>query len=66
MLLFGIVVIVVSIPNANLIWSMAGLVIFGGYTILDFNWLRGAGAESAVPMAASIFLVLQLLGGERN
>jgi FtsH-binding integral membrane protein len=69
-----IVVIVVSIPNANLIWSMAGLVIFSGYTILDFNWLRGAGAESAVPIAASIFLdvfnvflfVLQLFGGERN
>jgi FtsH-binding integral membrane protein len=49
-------VIVVSIPNANLIWSMAGLVIFSGYTILDFNWLRGAGAETAVPIAASIFL----------
>jgi uncharacterized protein len=74
LLLFGIVAIVVSIPNANLIWSMAGLVIFGGYTILDFNRLRGAGAESAVPLAASIVLdifnvflfVLQLFGGERE
>jgi FtsH-binding integral membrane protein len=70
LLVFGIVAIFVSIPNANLIWSVAGLVIFGGYTILDFNRLRRAGAESAVPIAASIFLdvtniflfLLQLFG----
>jgi FtsH-binding integral membrane protein len=68
LLVFG--AIFVSIPNANLIWSVAGLVIFGGYTILDFNRLRRAGAESAVPIAASIFLdvtniflfLLQLFG----
>jgi hypothetical protein len=36
--------------------SVAGLVVFGGYTIVDFNRLRRAGAESAVPIAASIFL----------
>jgi len=35
---------------------MAGLVIFGGYTILDFNRLRRAGSDNAVPIAASIFL----------
>jgi FtsH-binding integral membrane protein len=35
---------------------VAGLVIFGGYTILDFNRLRRAGVDSAVPIAASIFL----------
>jgi FtsH-binding integral membrane protein len=49
-------------------------VIFGGYTILDFNRLRRAGAKSAVPIAAGIFLditnvfafVLELFGGGRD
>jgi FtsH-binding integral membrane protein len=70
LLVFGIVAIFVSIPQADLIWSIAGLVIFGGYTIFDFNRLRRAGRESAVPIAASIFLdilnvflfVLELFG----
>jgi modulator of FtsH protease len=72
LLAFGIVAILVSIPGANLIWSIAGLVIFGGYTIVDFNLLRRAGAESVVPIAASIFLdvanvflfLLALFGGD--
>jgi FtsH-binding integral membrane protein len=71
LLAFGIVAIFVSIPAENVIWSVAGLVIFGGYTILDFNRLRRAGQESAVPIAASIFLdvlniflfLLNLFGG---
>ncbi|MGH2796793.1 MAG: Bax inhibitor-1 family protein, partial [Thermoleophilaceae bacterium] len=74
LLLFGIVAIFVSIPYGNVIWSVAGLTIFGGYTVLDFNRLRRAGAESAVPIATSIFLditnvflfVLELFGGERD
>ena len=56
LLVFGLVAIFVSIPAENVIWSVAGLVIFGGYTILDFNRLRRSGQESAVPIAASIFL----------
>jgi FtsH-binding integral membrane protein len=71
LIVFGVVAIFVSIPAENLIWSIAGLVIFGGYTVLDFNRLRRAGQESAVPIAASIFLdvlniflfFLQLFGG---
>ena len=71
LIVFGLVAIFVSIPNENIIWSVAGLVIFGGYTVLDFNRLRRAGQESAVPIAASIFLdvlniflfFLQLFGG---
>jgi FtsH-binding integral membrane protein len=74
LLAFGLVAIFVSIPGANVIWAVAGLVIFGGYTILDFNRLRRAGADSAVPIAASIFLdvlniflfFLQLFGGGRD
>jgi hypothetical protein len=38
------------------IWSVARLVIFGGFTIFDFNRLRRAGADSAVPIAAASFL----------
>jgi modulator of FtsH protease len=71
---FGLVAIFVSIPNENIIWSVAGLVIFGGITVLDFNRLRRAGQEEAVPIAASIFLdvlniflfFLQLFGGNNE
>ena len=74
LIVFGIVAIFVSIPHVNLIWSIAGLVIFGGFTIFDFNRLRRTGLESAVPIAASIFLdvlnvflfFLQLFGGGRE
>jgi uncharacterized protein len=74
LIVFGLVTIFVSIPGGNVIWSVAGLVIFGGYTVLDFNRLRRAGQDSAVPIAASIFLdvvniflfFLQLFGGGRD
>jgi FtsH-binding integral membrane protein len=74
LVVFGLVAIFVSIPAENVIWSVAGLVIFGGYTILDFNRLRRSGQESAVPIAASIFLdvlniflfFLQLFGGSND
>jgi modulator of FtsH protease len=74
LLLFGLIGIFVTIPSANIIWSVAGLVIFGGYTILDFNRLRRAGSQDAVPIAASIFLdvlniflfLLQLFGAGRD
>jgi modulator of FtsH protease len=68
---FGVVAIFVSIPNANLIWAIGGLVIFGGWTIFDFNRLRRSGEQDAVPLAAGIFLdvlniflfFLQIFGG---
>jgi FtsH-binding integral membrane protein len=49
-------------------------VIFGGYTVLDFNRLHRSGHEEAVPIAASIFLdvlnvflfFLQLFGGDNE
>jgi modulator of FtsH protease len=52
----GIVLIFVRIPAAYTLWSLAGLAIFGLYTVLDFNRLRRAGNEEAIPLAASIFL----------
>ncbi len=74
LIVFGVVAIFVSIPHANLIYCVAGLVIFGAFTIFDFNRLRRTNMASAVPIAASIFLdifnvflfMLRLLGGGRN
>src|SRR4051794_40465082 len=37
---FGIVALFVSTPNKNIISPAAGLVIFGAFTIVDFNRLR--------------------------
>jgi uncharacterized protein len=73
LIVFGIVTIFISIPSANIIYSVLGLVIFGGYTIFDFNRLRRSNPDAAVPIAAGIFLdifnvfllVLNLFGGER-
>ena len=70
---FGIVAIFVSIPNSNIIYAVGGLAIFGAFTIYDFNRLRRATPDSAVAIAASIFLdifnvfllALELLGGRR-
>ena len=74
LIVFGIVAIFVSIPHANVIYAVAGLRDLGAYTVFDFNRLRRAGAENAVPLAASIFLdvlnvflfMLQLFGGENR
>jgi FtsH-binding integral membrane protein len=71
---FGIVGIFVSIPSGNIIYSVAGLGIFGAFTIYDFNRLRRAEPRSAVLIAASIFLdvfnifllALNLFGGSRR
>ena len=71
---FGIVAIFVSIPSGNVIYAVAGLGIFGGFTIFDFNRLRRATPDAAVPIAAGIFLdvfnifllALNLFGGGRD
>jgi FtsH-binding integral membrane protein len=74
LIVFGIVGLFVSIPNGNVIYGVLGLVIFGGFTIFDFNRLRRAEMASAVPIAAGIFLdifnvfllLLELFGGGRE
>jgi modulator of FtsH protease len=71
LILFGLVSIFLAIPHANVIYAVLGLVIFGGFTLIDFNRLRRATPDSAVPIAAGIFLdifnvfllFLQLFGG---
>jgi FtsH-binding integral membrane protein len=71
---FGIVAIFVSIHNGHIIYAVAGLGIFGAFTIFDFNRLRRASSDSAIAIAASIFLdifnvfllLLELFGGSRE
>jgi FtsH-binding integral membrane protein len=58
-------------PHADVIYAVLGLVVFGGYTVLDFNRLRRADNGEVVQIAAGIFLdvinvflfFLQLFGG---
>jgi FtsH-binding integral membrane protein len=74
LIVFGVVLLFVNIPHANIIYAVLGIVIFGGYTIFDFHRLRRTDMAGAVPIAASIFLdifniflfFLQLFGNERN
>jgi FtsH-binding integral membrane protein len=74
LIVVGIVAIFVSIPGGNVIYAVAGLVIFGGFTIVDFNRLRRSTPDAAVPIAAGIFLdifnifllALDLFGGRRD
>ena len=71
---FGIVAIFVSIPSSNIIYAVAGIGIFGAFTIFDFNRLRRSTPDAAVPIAAGIFLdvfnvfllALDLFGGRRD
>ncbi|MFL5860006.1 MAG: Bax inhibitor-1 family protein [Solirubrobacteraceae bacterium] len=52
----GLVLIFVHIPALYVGWTVLGLVVFGLYTVVDFNRLRRAGGEEAIPLAAGIFL----------
>ena len=61
-------------PHGNVIYAVAGIGIFGGFTIFDFNRLRRSTPDAAVPIAAGIFLdvfnvfllALDLFGGRRD
>jgi len=73
LIVFGFIGLFVSMPGGNVIYSVLGLAIFGGYTLLDFNRMRRAGMEEVVPLAAGIFLdvlniflfFLRLFGSQR-
>jgi len=57
LIIFGIVTIFVRIPNGDLIYSVLGLIIFAGFTLIDFQRLRRTRDIRAAPLlAASIFL----------
>jgi FtsH-binding integral membrane protein len=57
LIVFGIVLVFVEIPNGALIYAIAGLVIFAGLTTFDFQRLRRTEDIRTAPLlAASIFL----------
>jgi modulator of FtsH protease len=57
LILFGIVAIFVEIPQGAVIYAVIGLVIFSGFTAIDFQRLRrGKDIRTAPALAASIFL----------
>ena len=57
LIVFGIVLIFVHIPDGALVYSVLGLVIFAGFTLFDFQRLRTNTDITAAPLlAASIFL----------
>lgn len=57
LIVFGIVLIFVQIPNGSLIYAILGLMIFAGLTAFDFQRLRQTQDIRAAPiLAASIFL----------
>ena len=54
--MFGIVRIFVQIPGGAVIYAVAGLVIFAGLTLYDFERLRRGQDIRGALLAASIFL----------
>ena len=57
LIIFGIVMIFVRIPNGDLIYAVLGLVIFAAFTMYDFQRLRRSqDIRSAPLLAAAIFL----------
>jgi modulator of FtsH protease len=72
LVLFGVIAVFVQIPAASLIYAIAGLAIFAGFTAFDFQRLRRSKDIRTAPLlAASIFLdilnvfllLLSLFGG---
>ncbi len=70
--LFGLIALFVAIPGSNIIYCVGMLIVFGGFTVFDFNRLATSGRYiGPVPIAASIFLdifnvfllLLSLFGG---
>jgi len=75
LIVYGIAMIFVQIPHGSLIYAIAGLVIFAGLTMFDFQRLRDMDDVTSAPkLAASIFLdalnvfqlFLSLFGGGRG
>lgn len=74
LIVVGVVLLFVSIPHAHVVYSIAGLAVFGAFTIFDFNRLRRASMDQSVLIAAGIFLdilniflfMLRLFGGGRD
>jgi FtsH-binding integral membrane protein len=62
----------ISTGAADRGYSIAWVVVFGGFTVVDFNLMRRAGVQDVVPLAAGVFLdilnlflaLLELLGSD--
>jgi len=52
----GIALIFVHMQALYTAYAIAGLAIFGLFTVVDFNRLRHAGTNEVIPLAAGIFL----------
>lgn len=71
---FGFVIVLFGIQGASTVYVLGGIAVFAGYTLVDFNRLRRAGSDEAIPLAAGIFLdvfnlflfFLQLFGSSRS
>src|SRR3954451_12079155 len=57
LIVFGIVLIFVNIPGGQLIYAVLGLVLFGAYTIFDFNRLRRGDKEQKAANAGGGLLL---------
>jgi modulator of FtsH protease len=74
LIVFGIVLIFVNIPNGDLIYAILGLVIFAGLTMYDFQRLRRTKDIRSAPLfaasifldAVNVFLLFLSLFGRRN
>lgn len=56
LIIWGFISLFTSTPGGDVVYSLLGLGIFGGYTLLDFNRMRRAGMDESVTIAAGIFL----------
>jgi modulator of FtsH protease len=57
LLVFGVVTMFAQIPHASMIYSVFGLIVFAGFTVIGFQRLRRSRQNaSAQLIAASIFL----------
>jgi uncharacterized protein len=52
----GMVIILTRMEAAYTAYAILGLALFGLYTVVDFNRLRRAGTDEAIPLAAGIFI----------
>ena len=57
LIVFGVVTVFVNLPGADVVYSILGLAVFAGLTVIDFQRLRQRDEIASAPLlAASIFL----------
>ena len=55
-LLVGLAAAIIATAAADRVYCTLGVVVFGGFTVVDFNLMRRAGVQDVVPLAAGVFL----------